>query len=83
MEQNKMYNEISSLPLEAQRQVTDFIALLRTRYKKRSQIAKTVNGNNILNEPFIGIWKDRDNMKDSNQWVRNIRRSEWGLNKLI
>ena len=78
MEQDKIYNEISNLPPEAQRQVTDFIAFLRTRYKKRSQTPKMVKGNNILNEPFIGIWKDRDDMKDSGKWLRNIRRSEWG-----
>ncbi|MCP4374430.1 MAG: DUF2281 domain-containing protein, partial [Deltaproteobacteria bacterium] len=62
MEQDKIYNEISSLPPEAQRQVTDFIAFLRTRYKKRSQTSKTLKGNNIFKEPFIGIWKDRDDM---------------------
>ena len=77
MEQNKLYNEISNLPLEAQRQVTDFIAFLRTRYIKRPQTAKTLKNNNILNEPFIGIWKDRYDMKDSGKWVRNIRKSEW------
>ena len=77
MEQDKIYNEISNLPPEAQRQVTDFIAFLRTRYKKRSQTSKTVKVNNILNEPFIGIWKDRNDMKDSSKWLRNIRRSEW------
>ena len=76
MEQDKIYNEISNLPPEAQRQVTDFIAFLKARYKKRSQTSKTVKGNNILNEPFIGIWKDRDDMKDSGKWLRNIRRSE-------
>ena len=77
MEQDKIYNEISNLPPEAQRQVTDFIAFLRTRYKKRSPTSKKVKVNDILNEPFIGIWKDRDDMKDSGKWLRNIRRSEW------
>ena len=76
MEQNRIYNEISNLPPEAQRQVTDFIAFLRTRCK-RLQTTKTVKNANILNEPFIGIWKDRDDMKDSGKWLRNIRNSEW------
>jgi len=77
MEQNRIYNEISNLPPEAQRQVTDFIAFLRTRYK-RLQTTKTVKSANIFNEPFIGIWKDRDDMKDRGKWLRNIRNSEWG-----
>jgi len=78
MEQDKIYNEISNLPPEAQRQVTDFIAFLRTRYKKRLQTPKNVKINNILNESFIGIWKDRNDMKDSGKWLHNIRKSEWG-----
>ena len=32
MEQEKIFDDISNLPPEAQRQVVDFIAFLRTRY---------------------------------------------------
>ena len=75
MEPKKIYNDISNLPPEAQRQVADFISFLKTRYKKPQ---KTVGRNNISNDPFIGIWKDREDMKDSSKWVRNLRESEWG-----
>jgi hypothetical protein len=75
MEPDKIYNDISNLPPEAQRQVFDFISFLKTRYKRNQ---KTVRRNNIGNDPFIGIWKDRDDMKDSNKWVRNLRATEWG-----
>jgi len=75
MEPEKIYNDISNLPPEAQRQVADFISFLKTRYKKPQ---KTASRNNISNDPFIGIWKDRDDMKDSSKWVRNLRASEWG-----
>jgi hypothetical protein len=34
--------------------------------------------NNIINDPFIGIWKDREDMKDSSKWLRSVRKSEWG-----
>ncbi|MFZ2630743.1 MAG: DUF2281 domain-containing protein [Desulfosalsimonadaceae bacterium] len=75
MEPEKIYNDISNLPPEAQRQVADFISFLKTRYKKPQ---KTASRNNIINDPFIGIWKDREDMKDSSKWVRNVRESEWG-----
>ena len=26
------------------------------------------------NEPFVGMWKDRKDMKDSVAWVRNLRK---------
>ena len=34
MEQEKIINEISNLPPDAQRQVVDFIAFLKTRYRR-------------------------------------------------
>ena len=76
MEQEKIFDEISNLPPEAQRQVVDFIAFLRTRYK-RSDEEKQTNRINLVNEPFIGIWKDREDMNNSSKWIRNLRESEW------
>ena len=75
MEPDKIFNDISSLPPEAQRQIADFILFLKTRYKKPN---KTARRDKIINDPFIGIWKDREDMKDSSKWLRNVRESEWG-----
>jgi hypothetical protein len=75
MEQDKIYKDISNLPPEARRQVFDFISFLKSRYKRPQ---KKVMRNNIINDPFIGIWKDREDMKDSSRWLRNVRNSEWG-----
>lgn len=76
MEQEKIVNEISNLPPEAQQQVVDFIAFLKTRYR-RSREEKRSGRTNLVNEPFIGIWKDREDMKDSGMWLRNVRKKEW------
>ena len=77
MEPEKIFDDISSLPPEAQRQVVDFIAFLKTRYK-RSEQEKQTKRINLVNEPFIGIWKDRDDMNNSSKWLRNVRKTEWG-----
>jgi hypothetical protein len=29
------------------------------------------------NEPFVGMWKDREDMADSTQWIRSRRQQEW------
>lgn len=77
MEPHKIMNEISSLPPEAQRQVKDFIDFLRHRYGK--SIKDTPRQiQDLKNETFIGIWKDREDMNDSGKWLRNIRKAEWG-----
>ena len=77
MEQEKNFEDISNLPPEAQRQVVDFIAFLRTRYKspeKKWQIKRI----DLVNEPFIGLWKGREDMSDSSKWLRKVREAEWG-----
>ena len=28
---------------------------------------------------FVGIWRDRQDMEDSSDWVRGVRKREWGV----
>ena len=77
MEQEKNFDDISNLPPEAKRQIVDFIALLRTRYKGSNE-EKQTKRINLVNEPFIGIWKSREDMNNSSTWLRNLREAEWG-----
>ena len=78
MEQGRILDGISDLPPEAQRQVADFIAFLRTRYK-RSEQEKQSKRASLVNEPFVGIWKDREDMDNSRKWLRDVRKTEWGI----
>jgi hypothetical protein len=32
---------------------------------------------NLHDEPFVGMWKDREDMEDSSHWVRQVRQQEW------
>ena len=36
-----------------------------------------IEQSNLEDEPFVGMWKDREDMEDSSQWVRHIRQQEW------
>lgn len=31
----------------------------------------------LTNQPFVGMWKDRSDLADSSNWVRQLRQSEW------
>lgn len=65
--------DIASLPPEAQSQVTDFVAFLKSRYP--TQAPSTGNQRpKLTDEPFIGMWRDREDMRDSTAWVSNVRR---------
>lgn len=68
--------KIKQLPPEAKQQVQDFIDFLYQRYNlkdspKKPKISK------LSDNPFFGIWKDRDEMKDSTEWVKKVRKSQW------
>ncbi|OGO73115.1 MAG: DUF2281 domain-containing protein [Chloroflexi bacterium RIFOXYC12_FULL_59_14] len=71
----QIIQDITSLPPDAQKQVTDFVAFLKARYgtvpRKKARLGK------LEAEPFVGMWKDRKDMKDSAKWVRELRQHEW------
>jgi len=77
MTNEEILREINSLPLEAQRQIEDFVAFLRQHYKK-SQPARTIPAFDLKTEAFVGMWQDREDMQDSTAWVRSVRQSHWG-----
>ena len=76
MEQGKVWREFTSLPPEYQQQVADFIAFLRHRYEQLRPVKKDEHLT-LAEEPFIGIWRDQDDMADSSVWVQKLRRQEW------
>jgi len=77
MTQQQLIDEYSSLPDEAQRQVADFVAFLRQRYKAAQSMPQAHTAD-LENEPFIGMWRNRADLEDSTTWVRNTRKAEWG-----
>ena len=76
METSNIVREITALPLEAQKQILDFMAFLKTRYPP-APTAKKGRRTKLTDEPFIGMWRTRKDMQDSAAWVRNQRRREW------
>jgi hypothetical protein len=74
MNQEQIIDAFTHLPPEAQRQVVDFIDFLQARYGKDVHEQKA-QGIRFIDEPFIGMWKDND------QWVRNLRTTEWAGGK--
>jgi hypothetical protein len=68
--------EIASLPPEAQKQVIEFMASLKTRQPRSSQAKKT-RRTKLSSEPFVGMWRDRPDLQESTAWVRDLRQHEW------
>lgn len=77
MNQQQALLEFNTLPPPAQQEVLDFIAFFRARYaQQHSQTAGT--SSDMREEAFVGMWRDRNDMKNSSEWVRSMRISEWG-----
>ena len=74
MTDEEILREIASLPPEGKRLVESFLAFLQQRY---ALVAAPATNAPLLDEHFIGMWRDRAEMADSNTWVRKIRESEW------
>ncbi len=76
VEKDRVWSEFSTLLLDAQYQVIEFMTFLHTRYApEESAKLKTPN---LRDEPFVGLWKDRKEMQDSTVYVRKLRQQEWG-----
>ena len=75
MTNEEILREINSLPVEAQRQIEDFVSFLRERYK--SSQPENAPTSDLETEAFVGMWRDREDMQDSSAWVRNIRETHW------
>jgi hypothetical protein len=74
IQKSRMWREFEALSPAAQRQVADFIAFLSTRLPRRGTETAPVS---LREEPFVGLWRDREDLTDSTAWVRRLRTEEW------
>jgi len=79
LKSENILQQFDILPAEAKREVIDFIAFLQIRYE-RPVFVKKAKRPKSKNEPFIGMWKDRDDMSDSVTWARDLRRQKFVAN---
>ena len=80
MEEANIFKEFESLPPEARKLVGDFVTFLKNCNPKTLP-AKKKRKIKLADEPFIGMWQDREDMRDSSGWVRDLRKREWGLER--
>ena len=75
MTNEEILREINSLPVEAQRQIEDFVTFLRERYKNVQPSNDSTS--DLESEAFVGMWRDREDLSDGSAWVCNIRETHW------
>lgn len=73
MTNEELLNKIASLPADAKRKVEKYLI-----YLQQIRVSpKSKNSVDLEKEEFFGMWRDRDEMRDSTSWVRNLRETHW------
>jgi hypothetical protein len=73
MKAKTLLQQLSELPPAVQQEAFDFIALIILKYQKTQPCPVSTKPRSLKDEPFIGMWKDREDMQDSGAWVRAVR----------
>lgn len=68
--------KINELPPNAKKEAQDFVDFLYQKYVESKDIEKPESGK-VSESSFFGIWKDREEMSDSVNWVKGVRKSQW------
>lgn len=76
MRTQSILHDLSALPPAARKEVAQFVAFLRLRYKPTARPSRAKRSD-LSKESFVGMWQDRDDMPDSTAWMRCIRRAHW------
>lgn len=71
----EIQKDMASLPDDAQQMVIQFIRFLKQQYPTR--VSPPNQQFSLENQPFVGMWQDRAEMRDSTAWVRQVRRQQW------
>jgi hypothetical protein len=76
MSKKSVLDILDQLPPSARKEAEDFVRFLHDQYV--TSTPKKSTDTSITESPFVGMWKDREDLKDSTAWVREQRKSQWG-----
>jgi hypothetical protein len=76
MSEKELIKQIRKLPSEAQQEAADFVEFLIKKYVQKTDETQLPKKKSIVNNSFRGVWKNRIDLKDSSDWVREIRKSK-------
>lgn len=74
--EKELWRDFLALPGSARETVAELIVLLKTKTTP-DEASRNTEDSFLGNDPFIGLWQDRTDLRDSTQWVRDLRASEW------
>lgn len=77
MTNEELIKEITSMPDKEKRIVERVITRIRKRFAEPN-VRPAEKKKSFRDDPFFGIWADREDMKEGGAaWVRKIRKEQW------
>ncbi|MEA5511225.1 hypothetical protein VB715_15740 [Crocosphaera sp. UHCC 0190] len=70
---NKIIAKLEQLPESEQER----IAMILLKEVENPEFKAVYSTFSLENQPFVGMWKDRAEMQNSSDWVRQLRRKQW------
>ncbi|MCW1967890.1 MAG: hypothetical protein KIH69_007200 [Anaerolineae bacterium] len=77
MQAREALHKINALPPDAQAIVFDLLETLEKRFVKKTKPTLGSQMQGLRSDPFIGMWHDREEMRDSADYIHKLRRDEW------
>ena len=77
MTKQEIWQRFTALPADAQRQVADLISFLHAHLGAEPE----PEGDGTELEAFFGIWRGREDLRDSGAWVKGLREREWSSHR--
>ncbi|AOX01611.1 hypothetical protein BJP34_21145 [Moorena producens PAL-8-15-08-1] len=71
----QLTKDIQELPEEVQNIIADIIEVFKKQYITKKPAS--LHPLELENQPFIGMWRDRQDTQNSSEWVRIIRQQHW------
>lgn len=69
---------VKRLTPEQQQKVIEYVqALKQEQHSAETDEQKSKPKSSWRDSPAVGMWKDREDMKDSVEWVRQMRKKHW------
>ena len=78
MTNEELLREFNSLPAEIKSKIEQIIERFKSDQKYATGPSKKKP---LREEPFCGMWADREDMKDPVAWVRQIRETQWNKHR--
>ncbi len=82
MQAREALHKINALPPDAQAIIFDLLETLEKRFGKAPKTPLGLQMKGLRSDPFIGMWRDREEMEDAANYVHQLRRNEWKRNNI-